>query len=283
MRDAVGECGRIAVVCIAKDEDYYLYEWLDYHFRLGFDDAYVYMNDWRYAGRLPDVPGHSAILVDWPGKAQQLPAYRDFMARFSPKYDWAAFIDVDEYLANNTGCSLQALLARHAHVPQLSVNWRIMGDSGLVSFDPAFSSVALRFTMGGRRLNQHVKQLVNLALFRAESRSIPVFGSPHCTTAVSYCFDGTPVYGPFNTHGCGDVQPLELYHYRVKTEQEFMAIRIPRGRADLARPYAAGCDLDNFAPLDGVSDYGRSVYNINEAEFTTVRDFYISAGGGSIS
>lgn len=39
-----------ALVCIAKNEDHYIDEWLQYHFSIGFTKAFVYQNNWRYAG-----------------------------------------------------------------------------------------------------------------------------------------------------------------------------------------------------------------------------------------
>lgn len=39
---------KTALVCIAKDEDDYLKEWVDYHLRIGFDEIFVYQNNWRY-------------------------------------------------------------------------------------------------------------------------------------------------------------------------------------------------------------------------------------------
>ena len=37
-----------ALVCIAKDEDNYILEWIDYHLKLGFNHIYVYCNDWNW-------------------------------------------------------------------------------------------------------------------------------------------------------------------------------------------------------------------------------------------
>lgn len=36
-----------ALVCIAKDEDNYIQEWIDYHLKLGFSDIYIWQNNWR--------------------------------------------------------------------------------------------------------------------------------------------------------------------------------------------------------------------------------------------
>lgn len=88
---------KIAIVCIAKDEDNYLREWLDYHFKICFDDAYVYCNNWQPHLAVPK----NTHLIDWPGEVQQLNAYNDFISKFSKDYDWALFIDVDEYFVPN--------------------------------------------------------------------------------------------------------------------------------------------------------------------------------------
>ena len=54
---------KIAIVCIAKDEDNYLREWLDYHFKIGFDHIYVYQNNWHFKEEVPDY----VHLIDFPG------------------------------------------------------------------------------------------------------------------------------------------------------------------------------------------------------------------------
>ena len=36
---------KIALVCIAKNEDNYIKEWITYHKKLGFDDIFIYEND----------------------------------------------------------------------------------------------------------------------------------------------------------------------------------------------------------------------------------------------
>ena len=38
---------KVALVCIAKDEDEYIKEWIEYHKKLGFDNIFVFENNWR--------------------------------------------------------------------------------------------------------------------------------------------------------------------------------------------------------------------------------------------
>lgn len=40
------------LLCIAKDEDLYLAEWLAYHTKLGFTNICVIQNNWQYKGFL---------------------------------------------------------------------------------------------------------------------------------------------------------------------------------------------------------------------------------------
>ena len=139
---------KIALVAIAKDEDLYLREWCEYHFALGVDDIYVFQNDWRYKGEIVAPPGHTLHLLEMDGPVKQLDAYNSWINGYGLLYDWAGFIDVDEFVAKNSEKSLKEILASYS-VPQLSLNWRLMGDSWIEEFCVADSSVIHRFTMGG--------------------------------------------------------------------------------------------------------------------------------------
>ena len=264
------ECERTAVVCIAKDEDYYLFEWLDYHLRLGFDDAYVYCNNWRYSGKIPELPGKEVKFFELNGPYQQTSAYNDFISRFSSGYHWVAFIDVDEYIANTTSDDLKDVLNRYSKYSEIAVNWRPMGDSGLTSFSPSNTSLAFRFTMGARHLFHATKRIVNFKWFRDAGKPLPKFGaSPHFTDSASVVSaGGEPVQANSmsSLHGLDTVLPLELYHYRVKTQDEFVHVRLKRGDV---------CDGDGRFMTRRLMDI--LWHNRNEVELTVVRDFYAKA------
>ena len=54
---------RTALVAIACNEDHYLREWFTYHHNIGFDDIYVYQNNWHFKEEVPDY----VHLIDFPG------------------------------------------------------------------------------------------------------------------------------------------------------------------------------------------------------------------------
>ena len=113
---------------------------------------------------------------------------------------------------------------------QLSVNWRLFGSNGLEKVEEIYDpdplditdrySVLQRFTKCESKLNQHVKQLVNIQLFREKNLPIPHFMNPHFTNYLSFSTDGFPVQGPFNTNHLDKVHELELNHYAVKSKEE---------------------------------------------------------------
>ena len=88
---------KTALVAIARNEEHYLKEWYEYNRKIGFDDIFVYENNWRYKGEVPSY----VHLIEWDGTCQQLPAYNDFIENKRANFDWALFIDVDEFFVPN--------------------------------------------------------------------------------------------------------------------------------------------------------------------------------------
>ena len=54
---------KVALVCIAKNEDNYIEEWVLYHKKLGFDRIFIYENDWKCNLEYPFL-----TKVPFPGK-----------------------------------------------------------------------------------------------------------------------------------------------------------------------------------------------------------------------
>jgi hypothetical protein len=69
---------RIVLVCIAKNEEKYIQEWIDYHFKLGFDSIYIYENDWK-----SNIVQDNVTTISFNGRAKQMPAYNHFIEIYS--------------------------------------------------------------------------------------------------------------------------------------------------------------------------------------------------------
>ena len=241
----------IALVAIAKNEDHYIDEWLQYHFNLGFTKAFVYQNNWRYAGDKTQY-GDKVEWIEFDGEVQQLPAYNDFLFNRSEGFDFAAFIDVDEFIVLNKDPDISTFLEDYTDEFAVGLNWKVFGDSNL-DFCGQWS-VLERFTWCQKGFNKHIKTILNLN----RTQKAFHFANPHF---VVFCpaadVDKTKHFiGPFNDE-CNTSRAW-INHYHVKTKQEWQQ-KMARGRADTNRLNYKLEDFDkmNFNEVQDLSIYDR--------------------------
>lgn len=130
-----------AVVCaIARDEDRYLVEWIAYHLAIGFDHVFLYDNlsVRPPAGRIaPKALREKVTIIRWPsipGDLPQTSAYRHFLHTYRDWVEWAAIIDLDEFINLKQDASISGFLERFPTASAVSINWRVFGSSGEVSY-----------------------------------------------------------------------------------------------------------------------------------------------------
>ena len=251
-----------AIICIAKNEDHYIDEWLKYHLKLGFSQVFVYQNNWRYSGD-KDQYGSKVTWIEFDGEAMQMKSYNDFIDTHYRQYDFAAFFDVDEFLClKQDNGSLSSFLSRYCDVYGIGVNWRVFGDNGRLSVDKNEYSLLKRFTKCQKTLDRHIKTILNINM----SKNMFHFVNPHFVDAsLKYnvivdvdktCF----IHGPWN-YGC-KCEIAQLNHYHSKTWPEFQE-KMKRGKADTLKLHPQYKYLS--------SDFNK--HNFNDIEDTVARDF----------
>ena len=258
---------RTALVCIAKNEDHYIDEWIDYHLKLGFDDVFIYQNDWT--AHL-NQERESVHLIDVNGEGQQMNSYMDFIWNRSTDFDFAAFFDVDEFLCFKPPheMDLKKFLKDFEDVYCIGINWRFFGDSGLEKVENNEYSLLKRFKKAEATQNKHIKSIFNLKMYR-EKKLIHSLAmqNPHCfrnSYFGKFCISTDRshfIAGPFNENFDPTVQ---LNHYYCKTKEEFLTIKNIRGRGDV--PTSSGF---KFYSIKDFEDK-----NKNEIEDTAAFDFF---------
>lgn len=95
---------KLILCAIAKCENKYIMEWIDYHFRLGFDKIVIYDNNDENGERIRDVVGNlqNVEIIDWTSHKQrcceaQVAAYNDCYKKYMD-WNWMMFLDIDEFL-----------------------------------------------------------------------------------------------------------------------------------------------------------------------------------------
>ena len=233
---------KIALVCIAKDEDNYINEWVGYHLKLGFDKIYIYENDWPSNINQPNV-----ITIPVNGPRQQIPMYNHFISQYKDEYDWVAFLDVDEFIVLKKHNNIHELMDEYNTDSALGINWVFFGDNNQ-TFNGDYSIIE-RFTKRGGLPDEHIKSIVN-------PKKVTIM---NVHSHIGQCVDTNRKRidnSPFNPNGPIDV--VQINHYFTKTKEEFVK-KINRGRAD------TGTYRD-------ISDFDK--HNINEIEDLTALNFY---------
>jgi hypothetical protein len=234
---------RVALVCVAKNEDNYIHEWINYHKKLGFDDIFIYQNDWDFDISYPNV-----VTIKTTGKQSQLKSYQNFITTYKDQFDWAAFVDVDEFFVLKKHNNIKEFISEHGSGSSIAVNWMIFGDNNISEIDGNFSTIK-RFTKREDSVNPHIKSICNL-------KQKITFSDPHSIVEGWVDSNGKRGVGPFNYGGPIDV--IQINHYFCKTKEEFIQ-KIQRGRADIE-------GFRNVNEFDSM--------NHNEVEDLTALKFY---------
>jgi len=249
----------IVICAIARLENLYVKEWVDYHLSMGFTHIYLYDNNRAGEERLAEVlnpeinyPNKVTIfpyhdVVNWP----QMQAYGDFWNRIS--FDWAFFIDVDEFFTfgpkwkgSNNVAEFVNLYSDKAEA--ILINWMTYGDNEEIFYKPEGvisrfpKPLPLKFSLtnsfGKQPVNGHVKTMVK------HTADFHLFG-PHVGQGDYVCCnaEGAIVenksWNPQQSYSIA-----YLRHYTTKTVSEFIESKSKRGLAD--RKPGVRYSLDTF-------------------------------------
>lgn len=220
----------LALCAIMKNEADYVEEWLAFHLLQGASQFVLYDNrstdDTRVRARRFATRANLAI-VPWPDSGggfdlTQRLAYADGARRLAGRVDFAAFIDLDEFLYADDGGSLQRALGSFPpDVAAIAVNQRVFGSSGHVKAGPGF--VTSRFTVTAAPGYPEAHWFKTIA----KPDRILGFDSVHSVVlrAGAYVLTDGRVLPPRPEHpGCSPViarGAISLNHYMLKSREEF--------------------------------------------------------------
>jgi hypothetical protein len=242
----------IALVCVAKDEDHYLQEWIDYHLMLGFDSIHVYQNNWRFNKPIEDSrvhfhkwDYHTHTDVNKPIWEFNLQAkcYTHFSRTYHKDYKWGAFFDVDEFLVLKETNNVKEFISKYDDYNCLIINWAMFGDNDHKIFDPNDCSVIERFT---KRWDQPHKD--NVYMFKSICKL-------HSEMNHMIHWDGGEWVDPdYNVGNAGynlnfNYDKAQLNHYYVKTYVEWCN-KIRRNDVDMPTALLESYDDYNFNDVE---------------------------------
>jgi hypothetical protein len=214
---------KVAICAVAKCEDYYLEEWLDYNYKLGFDHIFLFQNDWRTNVERPFLTKKI-----WDGKSVQLKVYNNFLKN-NTDYDWIAIIDCDEFIVLKKHDNIKEFIEEFKDKANvIGLNWYMYGSLGIKKRQ--CNSLIKMFKMRNEHPNQHIKIIINK---NVNKKFGSIILNPHYSTKKSMDTNGKFFNGPFNPDGPTDVAYINHYYYKTKEDWELRCIR---GKADTYLP-----------------------------------------------
>lgn len=163
---------RTAIIAIAKNENLYIREWVEWHKSIGFDRIYIGDNNDPDGERIADVTGdyigegYVEITELFGLKRQQIPYYTMQISRISGEYDWIAFVDIDEFVRLDGFATIGEFLSqgKFRGCKEVLLYWRTYTDGGMLDAEDGNYSVT-RFTEWLERRENEGKPLLNMAVF----------------------------------------------------------------------------------------------------------------------
>ena len=118
---------KVALIAIAKCEELYIKEWIDYHLEKGFDSIIIADNDDELI-----LSGYNstAVKIEDYTKVEgvQTKAYTQLFAKYRNDYDWIFFCDIDEFVVIEDGMSVKDFLSSLPQVDMIRLNCKHFTD-----------------------------------------------------------------------------------------------------------------------------------------------------------
>src|SRR5574344_1514777 len=201
---------KVAICTIAKLEDKYIQEWINYHIAIGVDDFLVVVNNCR---KLPYSQSYR---------------YQQIYKAYGNNYDWIFYIDVDEFITLKNNNNVKDVLAqdKFSSCNCIVFNWLLYGDAGLLYRDTY--DVIQRFSIDNNSSPSHlVKSAVRGGLGLNHVKNV------HTITDHPYTVDGKKaqykdIPGTLFGEDKETMKYIEAHvsHYITKSTEEYINNKI---------------------------------------------------------
>lgn len=234
----------VAIVAIARLENPYINEWIEYHHKLGFDHFYVYDNSFGTEEHIDKVITHenaevTTIIPAYNKVAYQKLAYTDAYKRFNSNHDYMLFIDIDEFftLCKHKDVSeyIDYLNGKCPGFQDVRIHWEMYDDNNAIERDLSIP-VHKFFTQKSNTFSAQVANGSAKCMVKTKIGDLS-FGHvhfPRCIkTKLKICDSvGNIVHPKGHTDIKRNITLCKIRHYATKTISEYMNQKLKRGDAD---------------------------------------------------
>ena len=220
---------KVAICAIAKQENLYIEEFIEYYRQLGVNKIILYDNndiDGENFNKLlnKEIKKNFIEIINYRGIiSPQKRAYNDCYINNEKKFDWIAFYDIDEYLfiKNYENINKFLLLPKFVKCTSILINWRYYGDNNNIYYEP--KPLQIRFS----KPFEFSKNIKYNMYFYSAAKSIIRGGLklqwahfPHFLNSSNICSpDGIIIKNPFSPP---KYSKAFIKHYATKSTEEYL-------------------------------------------------------------
>ena len=261
----------VALCVIAKNENLYIKEFVEYYKHLGIKKIYLYdnndINGENFNDILNSYINSKFIKVkNIRGKSEiQIHAYNDCYKRYLNEYSWFMFLDVDEflYIKNNKTISNFLLDERFSNCNTIFINYNEYGDSDLLKYDNR--SIFKRFTQSqygicGKSLTRGGIKRAKIDIYK------PLYINNYCNSEG----ESEELYKNRIFTSKIAVDSIELKHFITKSLEEFCQ-RLEKGSPSIKK-FSKGY----YEFIEERIKYYFTLNKITEYKYNTLKSFIIN-------
>jgi len=224
----------LSALAIFKMESPWLKEWIEYHRLVGIEHFYMYNNDIDTTDSdiilSPYIDAWIVENIHFPGKVQQMRAYRAGLKKAKWETEWLAIIDLDEFIYPIKEKTVPDILKNFENYSGLVINWKIFGSSWLLKRPPNQINYFLHRAEIDFPQNRSIKSIVRPDYTNTILAYNPHFYFYHRGFAVD------ETWRQVRDTTCNDItmRDICIHHYGVRSYQDWVEVKNDIGRADVA-------------------------------------------------
>ena len=245
---------KVAGATMAKMENHYIKEWVEYYYHLGFKKIFIYdnndINGEKLENTINKYISHNFVEIinykgkTWKGINLQSTAFVDCYVNKSQGFDYIGLFDVDEFLYIGKFNKIYDYLSqsKFKNFDCIKFPWLVYDDNDLIYIKNNDFSLNKRFTRGNYFSNTcksifktGFKQINSTDFLNAHG---PV-GLRTCDPDGIICNNGTDKTLPHFVMNKNIKKTKEyIKHFKLKTLEEFIDLKLKRLYADQSQDKA---------------------------------------------
>ena len=222
---------KVYLVCVAKLENLYIEEFINYYLKLGIDKIIIYDNNDIDGEKISDIINSNYVdIIDFRGNKTNINGqffqdiiYLEAYKKYSNECDWICFFDVDEFLIlEDKYKNIKEFLSDKIfeNYDEIKLVWKIYNDNNLVHYEN--KPLIERFKEISKKNDKQVKTIIKtkkqIRAINCHGKTIPYLRI--CNTEGIECNYLNIRHG--NYIDIPSYKNAWINHYRLKTIEEFI-------------------------------------------------------------